>query len=144
MNPKALFRLAPLVLLALTGCATSSHWAAAGGNKDLGLVRLSYEFAGEEPAMSVTQAMSIAENRCNTWGFDRAAPIAGVVRDCADKDGNRCDLWKVTREYQCEKGQALAKNAPPASLIRDRSLDRYFDEASRAPLDSQRNARVVQ
>lgn len=141
MNPKALIRVVPFVLLALTGCATSSHWAAAGGNKDLGLVRLSYEFAGQEPAMNVAQAMSIAANRCNTWGFDRAEPIPGIVRDCTSVDGSRCELWKVTREYQCEKGAALV-NASPASLIR--SLDRHVDEAARAPFDAQRSARVVQ
>jgi hypothetical protein len=138
MHPKVLIRFTPFMFLALAGCATTAHWNAAGGNKDLGLVRLSYEFAGDEPAMNVAQALTIAANRCNTWGFDRAQPIAGTVRDCASEDGGHCDLWKVTREYQCEKGEALA-NVPASGS----AVDRYVDVAARAPVDHQRGARVL-
>lgn len=102
-------------LLATGGCATTESWSAAGGNRDIGVVRLSYEYAEQaEPVMSEAQADRIAENRCNTWGYDRAELIPGLLRDCTIEDGNRCEVWKVTREYRCQnpddEGATLAGN----------------------------------
>src|SRR5262245_36924961 len=103
MIVKYALRFAPVLLLALGGCASTSHWTAAGGNKDIGVVRVSYEYAGNQPAMSAAQADAMAENRCDTWGFERAELIPGTMRDCASNEGGACAVWKVTREYQCEK-----------------------------------------
>jgi hypothetical protein len=111
---KAAFaRIAPIftALLALGGCATGPKWGAAGGSKDLGVVRVSYEYAGTEPQMSVAKADAIAENRCGDWGYQRAALIPGQVRDCVNDEGDRCALMKVTREYKCESERSsLASN----------------------------------
>ena len=102
-HTRILLLLPALALLAITGCATTENWSASGGNRDIGVVRLSYEYAErEEPVMSETLADRIADNRCNTWGYSRAALIPGVLRDCTSEDGNRCEVWKVTREYRCE------------------------------------------
>lgn len=104
MTHTRIFLLLPaLALLGITGCATTENWSASGGNRDIGVVRLSYEYAQqEEPQMSEVLADRIADNRCNTWGYTRAELIPGLLRDCAIEDGNRCEVWKVTREYRCE------------------------------------------
>jgi hypothetical protein len=107
-------RLARLVsILALTatfaGCATNQPWAVSGGEKAEGLVRVSYEFPEfHEPAVSEQQAEQIALKRCEGWGYDDAEPIAGQLRQCSNMDDGNCDLWKVTREFQCTRAVAQA------------------------------------
>jgi hypothetical protein len=102
-HTRILLLLSVLGLLGIAGCATPSQWSAAGGNREIGVVRLSYEYAeSQEPQMSEATADRIAYNRCNTWGFSRAELIPGLLRDCTIEDGNRCEVWKVTREYRCE------------------------------------------
>jgi hypothetical protein len=116
MNATRILLLLPVLgLLGITGCATPSQWSASGGNREIGVVRLSYEYAErEEPQMSEAVADRIAYNRCNTWGYSRAELIPGLLRDCTIEDGNRCEVWKVTREYRCEDpgkdGATLAGN----------------------------------
>jgi hypothetical protein len=101
-HTRILLLLPVLGLLGITGCATSEQWSASGGNRDIGVVRLSYEYAEQaEPRMSETQADRIADNRCSDWGYSRAELIPGLLRDCTIEDGNRCEVWKVTREYRC-------------------------------------------
>src|SRR3954469_4500253 len=92
-----------LTLAALTGCATPQKWSSSGGNRERGLVRLSYEYSEyRQPSVSEAQAQSLALNRCNAWGFKKVEPIAGQVRECANMDDGNCDLWTVTREFQCK------------------------------------------
>ena len=99
--------LAPCLLLALVGCASAQKWSAAGGSREQGLVRLSYEYPEfHQPAMSDSQAEALALNRCNSWGYRKAEPIAGQIRQCANVDDGNCNLWTVTREYQCSGGNA--------------------------------------
>ena len=59
-----------------------------------------------QPEMSATQAEALALNRCNAWGFSKAEPIEGQIRQCANVDDGNCNLWSVTREFQCSDGQA--------------------------------------
>jgi hypothetical protein len=102
-HTRILLLLPVLGLLGISGCAIPSQWSASGGNREIGVVRLSYEYAEEqEPQMNETAADRIADNRCGTWGYRRAELIPGLLRDCAIEDGNRCEVWKVTREYRCE------------------------------------------
>jgi hypothetical protein len=94
---------------ALAGCATSQPWTVSGGEKHEGLVRVSYEFAEfHEPAVSEQQAEQIALKRCEGWGYDDAEPIAGQLRQCSNMEDGNCDLWKVTREFQCTRAVAQA------------------------------------
>jgi hypothetical protein len=90
----------------LGACATSERWSPAGGDRETGIVKVSYEHGAEEvePALSEAQADQMAESRCKTWGYRDAELIPGLVRSCTDEEGNRCELWKVTREYQCQSG----------------------------------------
>ena len=97
-----------LITAALSGCATQP-WAVSGGERNEGLVRVSYEFPEfHEPAVSEREAEEIALKRCEGWGYDHAEPIAGQLRQCSNMDGGNCDLWKVTREFQCTRSVAQA------------------------------------
>jgi YecR-like lipoprotein len=94
-----------LVIGGLAGCASTKHWSAAGGNREEGVVRVSYEYPEfQQPQMSESQAQKLALSRCNSWGYRKAEPIAGQIRQCANMDDGNCDLWSVTREFQCSEG----------------------------------------
>lgn len=104
-------RLIGLLMLtaAFAGCATRDPWAVSGGERQEGLVRVSYEFEEfHEPEVSEQQAAELALKRCAGWGYDSAEPIAGQLRQCSNMDDGNCDLWKVTREYQCTREVASA------------------------------------
>jgi hypothetical protein len=89
----------------LAACASTQHWSPAGGDRQEGVVRVSYEYPEfRQPQVSDDQAQKLALSRCNAWGFRSAEPKAGQVRQCANMDKGNCDLWTVTREFQCGNG----------------------------------------
>jgi hypothetical protein len=92
-----------------TGCATSNQWTVTESDRNEGLVRVSVEYPEfQEPQLSEEQAMKLAESRCNGWGYDDAEPIAGQLRQCSNMDNGNCELWKVTREFQCTREVVFA------------------------------------
>jgi len=96
------FLASAALLLNLAACATSQKWAVSGGDRSDGVVRLSYEYPEFQQAdVSDTQAMKIALGRCAGWGYDDAKPVPGQTRQCSNMEGANCNLWTVTREYQC-------------------------------------------
>lgn len=98
-----------LALVVTAGCATHRQWSVTGGEKSAGLVRVSYEFQEyREPQVSEQQARALALHRCEGWGYDDAEPIAGQLRRCSNMDDGNCNLWMVTREYQCTRAMAQA------------------------------------
>ena len=100
------------VFLALAACASAPSWNPSNSNRELGLVRVSYEYARfQEPTMSDAQAVQLAQSRCSTWGYAQAEMIPGELRDCSVKDGESCELWKVTREYRCGGDGAYSRSA---------------------------------
>jgi YecR-like lipoprotein len=102
---------AAALLLGLGGCATAPHWGVSGGDRDRGVVRLSYEYPEfHQPALSDEQALKTAVSRCAGWGYDNAEAIEGQLRQCSNHDGANCNLWTVTREYQCTDNAAFAGN----------------------------------
>jgi hypothetical protein len=103
------FIASSVLLLNLAGCATSKHWTLSGGNRETGVVRVSYEYPEfKQPELSDAQAMKIANARCNGWGYHEAEPIAGQLRQCSNMNDGNCDLWTVTREYQCTTDASYA------------------------------------
>jgi len=107
-------RLVCLLTLAsiFAGCATSKHWAVTGGERDEGLVKVSYEFPEyRDPALSEQQAQQLALHRCEGWGYDDVESIAGQLRRCSNMDDGNCNLWMVTREFQCTREVAQANLA---------------------------------
>jgi hypothetical protein len=112
MQSAALVRLLALTAVLssmLAGCASSKQWTVTGGEKEEGVVRVSYEFPEfREPAVSEAAAEKLALHRCEAWGFDDAEPIAGQLRRCSNMDDGNCNLWMVTREFQCTREVAQA------------------------------------
>jgi len=101
-----------VLLLGLAACASNQHWTPAGGDREQGVVRLSYEYPEyRQPQVSDTQAQTLALNRCHAWGYEAAEPIAGAIRQCANVDDGNCNLWTVTREFQCkgDSGQYVSR-----------------------------------
>jgi hypothetical protein len=97
------------VAAAFAGCATSKQWSVTDSDRNEGLVRVSYEYPEfHEPQLSEAQAMKLAESRCNVWGYDDAEPIAGQLRQCSNVENGNCNLWTVTREFQCTRDVAFA------------------------------------
>ena len=97
--------IAACLVLNLAACASTEKWASAGGNREDGVVRLSYEYAEfHQPEMSDAEAEALALNRCNAWGYRETELIAGQLRQCANMEDGNCNLWTVTREYQCKDG----------------------------------------
>jgi len=91
-----------VLLLGLAGCASTRQWSPSGGDREQGVVRLSYEYPEyRQPEVSDAQAEALALNRCNSWGYELAEPIAGAIRQCANVEDGNCNLWTVTREFQC-------------------------------------------
>ena len=39
-------------------------------------------------------------------GYKAAEEVPGQLRECSNKEGDNCDLWTVTREYQCRSGES--------------------------------------
>lgn len=100
------------IVLFLTACATQPSWSPSSSNRELGVARVAYEHAKrQEPVLSDAQAARLATNRCATWGFDQAEMIPGELRECSLKNGDSCDLWKVTREYRCSSNGTYARAA---------------------------------
>lgn len=113
-----------LPLLALAGCATSKDWSAAGGDREAGIVKVSYSYAKfQERSLSDEQAEQIAERRCGVWGYAHADEIPGQLRECASSESGSCTVWTVTREYHCSGdakmargGEVIAEGATSARL----------------------------
>jgi len=113
INPTLPLLAAAALLLSLGGCATTreQQWGVSGGDREHGVVRVSYEYPEfHQPMVSDEQALQIAVNRCNGWGFEDAQLIAGQLRQCSNKSGSNCDQWTVTREYQCTANASFAGN----------------------------------
>jgi hypothetical protein len=94
------FALAALVVVA--GCSTVSQMTATGGSRADGIVRLSYELGMFQKA-NIDEAASLqtAQARCRTWGYKDAEAFGGVTRQCQQSGSMGCQLWTVTKEYQC-------------------------------------------
>jgi hypothetical protein len=98
-----------LLILGLTGCVGARQWTSTGGDRETGLVRVSYQYPEfRQPDVSDVQARELAENRCAAWGYARAEPVAGLVRECSNTEAGNCDLWMVTREFQCSGDASCA------------------------------------
>jgi hypothetical protein len=98
---------ASVLFLGLGACATTDQWSAAGGSRETGVVRVSYEYLEfQQPEVDDADAEQLALNRCNAWGYREAEPIAGQIRQCANMDDGNCNLWSVTREFQCTNGDS--------------------------------------
>lgn len=90
-------------VLVLAGCSTVSQWTATGGSRADGVVRLSYELGPFQKAqMDDQQGLTLATERCKTWGYTGAEAFGGVTRQCTHPGQfGSCDAYHVTKDYQC-------------------------------------------
>jgi hypothetical protein len=91
-----------VVALGIGGCAITKEWAATGGSRSDGVVKLSYEYGlFQAPQVSAQQGLELAKARCSAWGYSGAEAFGGVTRVCNNRDSTGCNSWLVTAEYQC-------------------------------------------
>lgn len=92
-----------IAAFSITGCAhTKKEWAATGGSRADGVVKLSFQFRPfEYPEASAQQGLELAKSKCLAWGYKNAEAFGGVIQTCNDQDSRGCNSWLVTAEYQC-------------------------------------------
>ena len=88
--------------LALGGCATPMNYAATGGSRSDGTVKLAYQYGGfQQPVVDAKQGRELAKAKCSAWGYTGAEPFGGEVRNCTAYNQYGCAQFLVTAEYQC-------------------------------------------
>jgi len=100
--------LAAVVLATLlsTGCAVQKDWSATGGSKSDGTIKLSYQVGMFEAAeVSEEQGINLATKRCSAWGYTNAEAFGGSTQVCTSPSSSGCNIWLVTKEYQCTGGE---------------------------------------
>lgn len=105
--------LLAVAVVCFSGCTTTRDWAATGGSRADGVVRLAYE-QGEFETVNVSeqQGIDLAARRCASWGYEGAEAFGGSTRDCTQLGGfSGCARYRITKEFQCT-GQG---NAPTSS-----------------------------
>jgi len=77
-------------------------YAATGGSRADGTVRLSYEVGMfEQAVVDEAQGLQLARQRCATWGYTGAEAFGGTTSQCTSMSTSGCSVTLVTKEYQC-------------------------------------------
>ena len=94
-----------VVMVGLSGCATTKEWAATGGSRADGVVVLAYDHNNfEMPTVDEQQGLALAVTRCKSWGYEGAEAFGGVSKKCTSPVYGLyggCNYWQVTKQYQC-------------------------------------------
>lgn len=102
MKIAKLAAVAVVMAVGLSGCATQKEWAAMGGSRADGVVRLVFTYGGfERPQLDENQAVSTATAKCRTWGYTGAEAFGAAVQQCTASNMYGCVAYQVTKEYQC-------------------------------------------
>ena len=100
-----------IAAIAVAGCAVNKEWAATGGSRADGVVRLSFEVGQfEVPKLDEAQAVKVATQRCKTWGYSGAEAFGGVTKQCTSSGRSGCIETLITKEYQCTGSQTAPAN----------------------------------
>lgn len=103
-----MIKKAVLVLMcmaALAACATTKQYAASGGSRADGTVKLSYEYwSFERPVVDSQQGLSLAQSKCAAWGYNGAEPFGAAMQTCTAYNASGCARMLVITEYQCLGG----------------------------------------
>ena len=87
-------------LVVVSGCAVTKDYAATGGSKADGTVELSYQVGPfEKVTPNEVQGVSLATQRCESWGYKATEAFGGVNREC--ESGGYVKNCTVTKEFQC-------------------------------------------
>ena len=91
-----------VIAATLSGCTSMKTMEATGGSLADGIIELSYTRTPSETSLFDEQdALKTASKRCKAWGFKKADAFSGEQTRCQDKMGSRCDVYSVTKKYQC-------------------------------------------
>jgi YecR-like lipoprotein len=94
--------LVAAIAIVLTGCATTKEFAATGGSRSDGTVKLSYEYGEfEKPVVDLQQGVRLAQEKCAVWGYSGAQAFGAAEQTCVVSNAYGCIRWRVTAEYQC-------------------------------------------
>ena len=105
MNNKWVATVLLTSMFVLGGCATPMNYAATGGSRSDGTVKLSYQFREfQQPVVDAQQGIELAKSKCAAWGYTGAEPFGGELRTCAYSNQYGCVQFLVTAEYQCLGG----------------------------------------
>lgn len=95
-----------LIVMLTSGCTTTVHrdWSATGGSRSDGTVMLSVvqrEF--ENVQVNEQQALRLARQRCEAWGYTGAQSFGGQRNECLQWGGviADCAVLQVNRQFQC-------------------------------------------
>jgi hypothetical protein len=103
-----------VALLLLNACAFQTAVPTAAQRKAAGIIVLSYEspnFASQ-PAED-QEGVNLATKKCAQLNYTTAEPLGHAGKECsikADYMTGRCNVWTITRQYQCKN---LAETAKP-------------------------------
>jgi len=91
-----------ITILGISGCATPVDWAATGGSRADGTIKLSYQYIRfQKPVVNSQQGIDLATRKCQAWGYTSAEAFGGATQACNGFDSSGCNSWIVTAEYQC-------------------------------------------
>lgn len=92
------------LVLGLIGCATTKvmQWQATGGSRADGVVELSYQYGWlDVPQVDDYAGELLAQQRCESWGYEGAEAFGGQVSTCVQPGGSVCHSMLVTKQFQC-------------------------------------------
>lgn len=100
-----------MVVVMMAGCAAKpvyKDWMAVGGSRSDATIKLGYTYnsAKEIPTLNQQQALDLATQKCQTWGYERAEPFGSVMENCGQSvydpwTGPACIKMNATAEFQC-------------------------------------------
>ena len=99
-----------MVVVVGAGCAKSVYkdWMAMGGSRSDATVKLGYTWNpnNEKPETSQQQAIDLASQKCQTWGYERAEPFGSTFSKCTSMSyqpfaGVVCYQMHAEAEFQC-------------------------------------------
>ncbi len=99
--------------LMLNACAFQTDVPTAAQRKAAGIVVVSYEspnFASQKAEEQ--EGVNLATKKCAQLNYTTAEPQGRASKECSNKADyltGRCNVWTVTRQYQC-KNSADAVN----------------------------------
>lgn len=95
--------IAATLAVALSACSTPKQWAASGGSRADGVVRLVFNYGGfEKPVVNEEQAIATAAGKCRVWGYTGAEAFGAALYECKARGAmGVCAATEVTKEYQC-------------------------------------------
>lgn len=105
---KAVLTVSIFSMMCLAGCTGTNpverDWVATGGSKADGIIRLAIEYGElDKPIVSEEQALKVAVEGCEMWGYTSARAFGGVLTQCTGSIGlwTSCSRYIMTKEYQC-------------------------------------------